>query len=145
MVGSVDAREPDAFNGYLRSPVRQLSARQFPFEYIRGVLYTIIGAWLSNPPIYIYTYMCKVNGSIVHSNRYFPWHIGHKIKDQYVLIGSQLLDPAKRGRTSNSLGCTESFYQRTKNVSIECYDYVASRLWAQQAFTVPKLLGAMSV
>ena len=50
-VGSVYAREPDAFYGYFRSPVRQLSARQFPVEYKRGVLYTIIGAWLSNPPI----------------------------------------------------------------------------------------------
>ena len=55
LVRSVDARGPDAFYGYLRSPVRQLSARQFPLDYLRGVLYTIIGAWLSNPPISLFS------------------------------------------------------------------------------------------
>ena len=50
-VRSVDAQKPDAFYGYLRLPVRQLSARQFPLGYPGGVLYELVGAWLRNPPI----------------------------------------------------------------------------------------------
>ena len=46
-VGSLDAQEPDAFYGDLRSLIWQLSVLQSSLQYARGVLYKLVRAWLS--------------------------------------------------------------------------------------------------